>query len=92
MFLTVSPFAYIAQRTKEFVAPIIASAVIVMGSIALTNQDLGAIYPWTATYFLVKGKIESTGYPISLTIAIIILVSAIGFLTTFHYFKKENLK
>lgn len=92
MFLTISPFAFIAGKTKGFVAPIIASAVIVMGSAALSNQDLGALYPWTATFFLVDGRMESTGYPVSLAVGIIILVSVIGFFMTFRHFKKEDLK
>lgn len=92
MFLTVSPFAYVAQRTKGFVAPVIASAVIVMGSVALTNQDVGALYPWTATYFLVQGKIHSTGYSVLLSVTIILLVSAVGFFLTIQYFKGEDIK
>jgi hypothetical protein len=43
----------------------IGSAVIVMGSAALSNQEWGALYPWTATYFLVQGKIQGTGYPLA---------------------------
>ncbi|WP_410506422.1 ABC transporter permease [Haloimpatiens sp. FM7315] len=92
MFLTVSPFAYIAQKTKGFVAPVIASAVIVMGSAALCNQDFGALYPWTATFFLIKGRMQGAGYPVPLAIGVIAIVSAVGFLMTFNYFKKEDLK
>ncbi|GAA0125241.1 MULTISPECIES: ABC transporter permease [Clostridium] len=92
MYLTISPFAYIALKTKGFVAPVIASAVIVMGSAALSNQDFGALYPWTATFFLIKGKLQSTGYSITLGITIIAFVSIVGFLLTFNYFKKEDLK
>ena len=69
----------------------IGSAVIVMGSAALSNQEWGALYPWTATY-LAQGKLQSTGYPTLLSVSIIILVSAVGFLMTFHHFKKEDLK
>ena len=90
--LTVSPFVFVAMKTKGFVAPMIGSAVIVMGSAALSNQEWGALYPWTATYFLVQGKLQSTGYPTLLSVSIIILVSAVGFLMTFHHFKKEDLK
>ncbi|WP_285842929.1 ABC transporter permease [Rummeliibacillus stabekisii] len=92
MFLTVSPFAYIAQKTRGFVTPVIASAVIVMGSAALSNQDLGALYPWTATFFLIEGKLKSTGYSIPLAIGIIAFVSLIGFWLTFNHFQKEDLK
>lgn len=70
----------------------IGSAVIVMGSATLSNQAWGALYPWTATYFLVQGKVPSTGYPLLLSVVIILLVSAIGFFMTFHHFKKEDLK
>src|SRR5699024_245795 len=92
MFLTGSPFVFITIQTNGFVAPMIDSAVIVMGSAALSNQEWGALYPWTATYFLVQGKLQSTGYPTLLSVSIIILVSAVGFLMTFHHFKKEDLK
>ncbi|WP_286674828.1 MULTISPECIES: ABC transporter permease [unclassified Clostridium] len=92
MFLTISPFAFIAEKTKGLVAPVVASAVAVMGSAALCNQDFGALYPWSATFFLLKGKIESTGYPILLSVGIIVFVSAIGFLATVHHFKKEDIK
>jgi len=92
MFCTVSPFAFLAEKTKGLVAPMIISAVMVMGNVALCNQNIGALYPWTATFFLLEGKTESTGYPILLSIGIIIFVSVIGSCATFHYFKKEDLK
>ena len=92
MFLTISPFAYIAQKTKGFVTPVITSSVVVMGNAALCNQDFGSLYPWTATFFLIKGNIQSTGYPITLAIGIIAFVSIMGFLMTFNYFKNEDLK
>ncbi|MFP3156506.1 ABC transporter permease [Lachnospiraceae bacterium ZAX-1] len=92
MFLTTSPFVFVAGKTKGFVSPMIDSAVIVVGSATLANQELGAIYPWTATFFLVQGKIESIGYPTVLSVGVILLLSAVGFFMTYHHFKKEDLK
>lgn len=92
IFLTTSPFVFIAQKTKGFVTPMIGSAVIIMGSVALCNQEWGALYPWTAAFFLVQGKTPSTGYPTSLSVATIFLVSIIGFFMTFQHFNKEDLK
>lgn len=92
MFLTISPFAYGAEKTKGLVVPMITMAVIVMASAALTNQEIGALYPWTATYFLIIGRLKETGYPIWLSLAIILLESVIGFLLTYIYFQKEDLK
>lgn len=85
-------FLYELSRTKGFVAPMIASAVVVLGSAALCNQDWGALYPWTASVLLLKGRIEETGYPVWLSISILFLVSVIGFVLTFLHFKKEDLK
>lgn len=92
MFLTISPFVFVAEKTKGFVAPVIGSAVIVMGSAAISNREWGALYPWTATFFLVQGKIENTGYLTAISVATILLLSAVGFFMTFHYFQKEDLK
>lgn len=92
MFLTISPFAYIAAKSKGFVAPVIGSAVIVMGSAALSNHEWGAFYPWTATFFLVQGKAQSTSYSTTLSVVIILLLSVVGFFLTFHHFKMEDLK
>jgi bacitracin transport system permease protein len=92
IFVTITPFAYVAEKTKGIVAPVIASAVIIMGSAALSNQDIGALYPWTATLFLVEGKMESIGYPILLAVSIIVLISILGGTMTIHYFNKEDLR
>lgn len=92
MFLTISPFAYIAEKTKGFVIPVIVSAVVVMFSAALSNQKFGALYPWTANLFLLNGKIRSSNYPTPVVLGIIGLVSIIGFYSTFRYFYLEDLK
>ncbi|MBE5983147.1 ABC transporter permease [Lacrimispora sp. AGF001] len=92
MFLTISPFAFAAEKTKGFVTPVIGSAVIVMGSAALANHDWGAFYPWTAVFFLVQGKISSNVYITALSIIIVLLLSATGFILTFYHLKTEDLK
>jgi bacitracin transport system permease protein len=92
MFLTLSPFAYIAEKSQGFVVPVIVSAVVVMGSAALCNQAFGALYPWTAGLLLVEGKIQGTGYPLPLAIAIIGIVSLTGFIATYRYFEMEDIK
>lgn len=92
IFFTATPFSYLAMKTKGFVAPMVISAAIVMGSAAISNQNLAALYPWTATFFLVKGSLTSKGYPILLSIIIILFISLLGFLATFKYFSNEDLK
>ena len=92
LFLTISPFAYIAEKSKGLVTPIIIMSVVVMGSAALCNQELGALYPWTATYLILSGRIAETGYPIWLSTTIIALTAIVGFGMTYYYFEKEDLR
>lgn len=89
---SLSPFAFLAEKTRGLVAPMIVSAVIVLGNAALSNQKWGALFPWTATYFLVDGRIKDTGYPFSLAVIILVIVSLIGFVATMQYFKHEDIK
>ena len=92
VFLTLPVFAYIGIKVKGFVAPVMASSVIVMGGAALSNQDLGALYPWTGGFFLVTGKLIDTGYPPAAALAVILVVFLGGILLTFRHFKREDIR
>jgi len=92
MFLTITPFVFLALWTKGLVVPVIAAAAIVMGNVALYNEALGALYPWTASCLLVKGGTAETGYPLSLVTGLIGLVSMLGFMASVIYFAKEDIK
>lgn len=92
IFLTMPVFAYIGIKAKGFVAPVMASSVIVMGGAALSNQDLGALYPWTGAFFLASGKLTETGYSPAATLGVILLVFLGGSLLTFRHFKREDIR
>ncbi len=92
MFLTLSPFAFLAEWTKGLVVPVIAAATVLMGNAALANEAIGALFPWTATLLLINGKIPGTGYLDTLAISFIALVSILGFLASIIYFQKEDIK
>lgn len=84
----------IGIKVKGFVAPVMASSVIVMGGAALSNQDLGALYPWTGAFFLASGKLSETGYSpaATATLGVILLVFLGGTLLTFQHFKREDIR
>lgn len=92
LYLTLSPFAYLAEKSKGFVLPVIMAAVIVMGSVAVSNQEIGALYPWTAGLFMITGRTFDTVYSIPLALGILTLASFIGFFLSFRYFCLEDLK
>ena len=92
VWLTMTPFAYIAVRSKGLVAPMIVSAVIVLGNAALCNQKIGALYPWTATYLLVTDRIKETGYRAGVAIVIIAATVAEGCVATWIHFQREDIR
>ncbi|MFF2483579.1 ABC transporter permease [Paenibacillus sp. NPDC058071] len=91
MFFTLTPIVFIALWTKNVVAPIIATAAIVMVNVALSNEALGALFPWTSTYLWVEGRLEETGFPYPVAIGLIALVSILGFLASVLYFQREDV-
>ncbi len=92
VFLTISPYAYLAEKTKGIVAPMIVVAVMVMGNAALCNQKFGALYPWVSTYLLMKGELAGSGYPVWLSLGLVVMLSIFGYAATFSYFLREDLK
>lgn len=92
LILMLSPIIFITIWTKGIVIPVITSAAIVMINAALTNETLGALFPWSAIYLLVTNKIVYTGYPIILSVSIVFITILVGFLLCFYYFNKEDIK
>jgi bacitracin transport system permease protein len=92
MFLTISPFAFLSIWTKGVVVPVIASAAVAMGNVVIHSETLGELFPWTASYLLVRYGMEQISYPYALVIGLIALVSIIGFALTIVYFYREDIK
>jgi bacitracin transport system permease protein len=92
MFLTISPFAFLSIWTKGFVVPLIAAATIAMGNVVIYGEAIGELYPWAATYLLVRYGIGQISYPYALVIGLITFVSLMGFALSIVYFYREDVK
>lgn len=55
---TQTPLIYLTIRTKGFVAPLIAIAAISLINVVLSNSGIAGFYPWSASYFLVTGRLS----------------------------------
>ena len=82
------------MNTKKLKKLLILNVPYILVGLLATNvgEAWGALYPWTASVLLLQGRVEGTGYPVWLSITILIFVSGIGFMLTFLHFKKEDLK
>lgn len=92
LYFTMSPFVFITLWLKNLVTPIIATATVVLGNVALANEDLAVLFPWTSPYLIASGDIEKYKYSIEIAIAIIFIIFFIGVFTSFIYFKKQDIK
>ena len=92
LYFTMSPFVFITLWLKNLVTPIIAAATVVLGNVALANEDLAVLFPWTSPYLIASGDIEKYKYSTEIAIIIIFVVFFIGIFTSFVYFKKQDIK
>ncbi|WIV13914.1 ABC transporter permease [Proteiniborus sp. MB09-C3] len=92
LYATITPFAFLAIYSKGLVAPIIVASIIALGNVILTNSPIAGYFPWTATYLLLNGRIQSSGSTPGIVFTIVGLVCFISILSSILYFQKEDIK
>ena len=89
---TQTPFIYLTIRTKGFVTPLIAIAVISLINVVLSNSGVAGFYPWSASYLLVIGRSSGQNCPKEISICIILIMCLLGIVASIFWFKKEEVK
>ena len=84
-----TPFIYLTIRTKGFVTPLIAIAVISLINVVLSNSGVAGFYPWSASYLLVTGRLSGQNCPKEISISIILIMCFLGIAASIFRFKKE---
>ena len=87
---TQTPFIYLTIRTKGFVTPMIAIAVISLINVVLSNSGVAGFYPWSASYLLVMGRSSWQNCPKEISICIILIICVLGIAASIFRFKKED--
>lgn len=91
LFLSLTPFVFVTLWFKNIVPTIIFSAAATMINIALANDELAALFPWSAPQIIASG-INISKYPLILSYISILIISVIGFAASMIYFKKQDIK
>lgn len=92
LYFTMSPFVFITLWHKNLVSPIISVATVVLGNVALANEDLAVFFPWSSPYLIASGDIKKLSYSIEAALVIIFVVFFIGIVASFVYFKRQDAK
>lgn len=91
LYFTMSPFVFITLWLKNLVTPMIVAAAVVLCNVALANEDLAVLFPWSSPYLIASGDIAKFHYPTETALMIICLVFLLGVSASFVYFKKQDM-
>lgn len=92
LYCTMTPFVFITLWMKSLVPTIIAAATVMLGNVAVSNEDLGAFFPWTGAYLVASGDIEKYSYSPLAALGVIAAVFVLGLLASYSYFIAEDVK
>lgn len=92
LYFTMSPFVFITLWFKNLLPPIIGAAAVTMLNIALFNEDLAVLFPWSSAYLIAADQVGKYNYSAGLALIIILITSAAGFIASTLYFKKQDIK
>lgn len=91
LFATLTPFVYLALRTKGILAPVFIIAAVSLLNVVLSGSRVAGFYPWTAVYLLLTGRMAQSGCPVWLGILIIFSVCGFGIGASLIRFQKEDI-
>ena len=91
LFATLTPFVYLALRTKGSLVPFIAIAAISLFNVVLSGSPIAGVYPWTASYLLLTGRLAQAGSGGLEGMSVILFVCVSGIGASFIRFQKEDI-
>lgn len=91
LFATVTPFVYLAMRTRGMLVPFIAISAISLLNVVLSGSQIAGIYPWTASYLLLTGRLAQSGSPAWAGIFAILFLCVFGIGGSILRFRKEDV-
>lgn len=91
LFATLTPFVYLALRTKGAFISFIAISAVSLLNVVLSGSQIAGIYPWTASYLLLTGRLAQSGGSDLQGICIILFVCVTGICASILRFQKEDI-
>ena len=90
LFATLTPFVYLALRTKGTLAPFMVIAAISLLNVVLSGSPIAGFYPWTASYLLLTGRLEQFRGSVLLARTILLVLCFLGIVLSMVRFEKEE--
>ena len=91
LYATLTPFVYLALRTKGTLIPFLVIAAVSLLNVVLSGSPIAGFYPWTASYLLLTGRLaQSAGSDLPGKL-ILFFAGAFGIGASILRFQKEEL-
>lgn len=88
---TLTPFIWLALRTKGTFAPFVVIAALSLLNVVLSGSPIAGIYPWTAAYLLVTGRTAEMGSTVFVGRMVILFLCLTGIGLSIWEFQKEDI-
>lgn len=91
IYMTLTPFVYLAILTKGYLVPFIVISFVVLINVVLSASSIAGYYPWAATYLILTGRMENTVCPAPVSVLILVLVFVFGIAASMIRFLREDI-
>ncbi|MDO5849887.1 MAG: ABC transporter permease [Methanobacteriaceae archaeon] len=91
IFLTMSPFIFIAMIINSMVPAMICGAALMLANLMVSSQSVAPYFPWLAPYLIVSNTVAEYSCPSYVPYLVIFLTFIIGFVISYIYFTKKDI-
>ena len=91
LFLTMSPFVFLAMIINNMVPAMIGGAVLVIANLMISSSSYAAYFPWFAPYMIISGDWAVITVPSYVSYTVILVTFIIGILISYLYFVKKDV-
>lgn len=91
IFLTMSPFIFLAMIINNMVPAIIGGAMLTLANLMVAGQSVAPYFPWVGPYLLISGSIAEFNCPSYIPYLVIAITFILGFAISYIYFIKQDI-
>ncbi len=91
LYAVLTPFIYLALRTKGFIFPTIAVAITVLVNVVISSVPIAGFIPWIAIHPLLMGQMHNYGGMPAVSLLLIAGLCFGSMYASISYFEKEQI-
>lgn len=91
IFLTMSPFIFLAMIINNMVPAIIGGAMLTLANLMVAGQSVAPYFPWVGSYLIISGEIAEFSCPNYIPYLVITITFIVGFAISYIYFVKRDI-